>query len=618
MIPAPTQSKVKFGLPPDADHGVTGALLIEPASTTPLGPRILSADEAACRLSGYSRQSLLGSPIGLIYDNRDLPKLLARLPRIAETSEPFWMDRTLIKARGHRQRARWTIRAHRTGDGGLVGYFLTVGDAPPATGVPLSFDEKPSAELVKELTRPGPSRVENVSRSFMPGRLGRELESAPAPAEKAEERSSPMSGSRRGLGGGDSALANSLAMAAGGVAHDIKNNLHSIKANLHLAHLAAPEETVLVAHLSDAKMALEYAEVLARRMLAFTRGETRELCDFDVEGILNRVAMICTAGSKVRCRYHISPNRRQVYGDRQEISQVFHNLLTNACDAMPKGGVIDISAASRRWDSVPEGLDLKPGVYTVVSIRDRGCGIPDEHLPQIFDMRFTTKLGGSGFGLASCLETVKRHGGTITVHSKQGVGTEFLVFLPASEAEVPVDESRPAASSPAQASWTTSPPIPCERPAPTSPASTASTGALGRSNGSERDPAEAGYRILLVEDQLFVAKATSGMLKHLGHRVSVAENGKEALRLHQQAKFSDEPFDLVLMDMTLPGGLNGGEVFERMRRIDPGLRVVATSGYFDEDDTSVLGNHEYTGILAKPFSLEALEIVIRAAFNELA
>jgi len=563
--------------PTETEGGLVGALLIEVSKTTPLGPRILSADEGACRITGYEMNSLLGSPIGLIYDNRDLPRLLARLPRVAQASGHFWMERNLIKNRGYRQRVRWTIRPHRKEDGEIGGFFLTI--------VPLKQEGEAKLEFVEEF-RGGelpedspPSRILPANESGEGPGKGPAFGHDPAESEFAEESRSE-----------------SLAMAAGGVAHDIKNNLHSIKANLDLAYKIAPHATDLLDHLEDAQMALEDAEMLARQMLAFTRGESSESRNFDVEPQLRRVAAICAAGSDIRTRFHISPKRLLVHGDPKAIYQVFHNLVKNACDAMPKGGVLDLSVGSRRWEKVPEGLDLPSGVYTVVSIRDRGCGIAKEILHRIFEKRFTTKVGGSGFGLAWCLATVKRHGGLITVESQVDVGSEFLVFLPATSVGVAPAGATGSPNAAGSKAKVAPGPVAADLSAPGAP------------------PLQA--RVLVVEDQAPVAKATCGMLKHLGHSSRVAENGSEALRLYLRAKYSDEPFDLVLLDMTLPGGLSGGEVFHEMRRQDPGVRVVATSGYFDDESADILGNREFTGILPKPFSMEALDLVIRTALCE--
>ncbi len=371
-----------------------------------------------------------------------------------------------------------------------------------------------------------------------------------------------------------------LALAAGGVAHDFKNALQSIKTNLELAQRASRSPGSLDEYLADAAVALCDAETLAHQMLAFTKGEEPNESVFNLIDSVKRVSLLCTAGSGVRCRMRMDPAARPVEGDPNQIYQVLHNLVINACQAMPNGGTLDLSLANIDFENNRNQFSVKAGRYTVISVRDRGCGIPSDELPRIFDRTFTTKPNGNGFGLASCRAIVEKHGGSIKAASKPGVGTEFLVFLP-SAPEGSVAEELPHRKTPV---------------------------ALEPVTRSIEN-----LRVLVVEDQQGVAKATCRMLEFLGHRPLIAETGEQAIRTYLEALNAEDSIDIVLLDMTLPGGLDGHDVLNELRRIDPRVVVIATSGYFDEGPAETLAESGFNGILAKPYAMDSLAITLSQA-----
>ncbi len=333
--------------------------------------------------------------------------------------------------------------------------------------------------------------------------------------------------------------------------------------------------------LNEAQLALGDAEILAHQMLAFTRGESQAKRVFSISDLLTRVSRLCSAGSGVRCKLYLPGALRCVEGDPTQIYQVFHNLVINANQAMPSGGTINLTAGNANL--TPDNpFGMPAGHYTVASVKDRGCGIPPEVLPRIFEPDFTTKADGSGFGLASCQAIVTRHGGAIRVASKVGVGTEFLVFLPSTDMT-----ATPGAvfSSPRS---------------PVVPAS------AGRAGGR-------GSRVLIVEDQVDVARATRGLLKHLGYESLHSATGEEAIATYREHLDSSEPIDVILLDMTLPGGLSGMEVAKEIRRFDSLARIVATSGYFDEGNLAGGSTEDFAAILPKPYSMASLSEVMEAA-----
>lgn len=517
--------------------------MIEASASTPLGPKIVFANETASSLTGYDLTSLIGSPLGLIYDHRDLSLLIRKLPMIAAQSNFCWMDRTLNRNGGTKVPVRWTIRP-------------TQKSGEQARHFTLTFSDQAVAE------EPEPSTKE--SKSAPPESTPPSRSSTNEEQEFEETRSE------------------SLALAAGGVAHDFKNALQTIKSNLEMAHAVVRSQEKLQTYLYDAQHALSDAEMLAKQMLAFTKGDAVSRCIFDVSDCLERVSHLCTAGTRISCKLRTSSDLRPIEGDPNRIYQVLHNMVINACQAMPNGGPLHLSAVNVDFAEGPNDFAVEPGSYTVVSVKDRGCGIPEDQLPHIFDKQFTTKEDGNGLGLASCQAIIRQHGGVIRAASRVGVGTEFLIFLPSSEAPLPEVSATPR-----------------HHAVPTVPAK--------RSHG--------GGTILVVEDQKGVSKATCGMLNHLGYDSLVAENGEQALHLYQRMLDSTSQFDLVLLDMTLPGGLDGEEVLLELRRIDPAVTVIATSGYFEDGPTHDLIEMGFAGVLAKPYSMDSLAITVDQALR---
>lgn len=532
---------------PASNRASLAILVIEKDSITPLGPKIVFANEIAANYTGYEINSLIGSPLGLIYDHADLSNLIEKLPYVASRPTFCWMDRVLLKNGGFREKAHWTIRPTQKKDASRdyeISHFT------------LTFE--PSADRGVTLDTPTEIPLQTEPLEIEP------LATVPSPTFANEQL--------------EKARSESLALTAGGVAHDFKNALQAIKSNLELANLVASGNEELVSFLKDAHHALHDAETLARQMLAFTREGSSEKKIFQVKDLLERVTHLCTSGSQVRAQLTFNGDVRTVEGDPDQIYQVLHNLVINARQAMPNGGVVHLTAGNANLRENND-FEVSSGHYTVISVRDRGSGIPREVLPFIFESHFTTKKEGTGFGLASCKAIIESHGGAIRAASSLGVGTEFLIFLPSS------DEKE-----------TTSLKIP-DTPA--------TRHIVPRPSG--------GQQILVVDDQKDVSKAACAILRHLGYESLCAFDGAEAILQYRELLETHEPIDLVLLDMTLPGGLLGREVCRELHRIDPDVKVIATSGYFDENSASTLLGDGFIGVLPKPFSIDQLSAAIEEA-----
>ena len=575
-----------------------GILIIEPHSRHPLGPRIVFANRSAVSLSGQPRESLEGQPVGLLYEPESLNDLLVRLPVIGQTQKAFRMEKDLVTGDGRRRRCRWTISAVLGSDGGAVNFTLTFAPVPAPAPVPESR---------------GRNGGENGSRAA--GNSGNGI----AKGQPEHDLEESLEKSR----------VESLAMLAGGIAHDFNNVLQTILSSLSLAKLENPVQSSARAHIENAVEATQNAQSLAQQILDFTKGRKSTTEVANMGDLLRQVGRLSTMGSNVRCDIAIPENLWGVEVDLRQVRQVMHNMMINACQSMPSGGVIQASVENQR---VPAGgdLDLSPGPYVVVRIRDRGCGISEENLPRIFDPYYTTKENGTGIGLATCKAIVLRHKGTIEVSSKVNAGTEFKVYLPAvwigddggregPRRPEPVEEKRLVEPRPA------APAAPLRRMmAPVyAPDEGEGLGAV-HGNGSFRAEATQNAAdslvpgegvILVVDDQDSVREAAEKLLGHLGYRTVSAANGQEAVNLFRQHSLSSEPINAVLLDMTLPGGLSGDEVMDEIRKVDHRARVIATSGYFDDDAEERFLTDGYVGILPKPYAVERLSQKLSQAIS---
>jgi CheY-like chemotaxis protein len=241
---------------------------------------------------------------------------------------------------------------------------------------------------------------------------------------------------------------------------------------------------------------------------------------------------------------------------------------------MPNGGTI-LATAENVVLGPDDGIDVRPGSYVMVRVHDRGEGIPPEILPDIFKRNFTTKKTGNGLGLASSYHIIRSHEGAITVSSRVNVGTEFCVYLPACPSEVPVEPDA----------------------APVAPAP--------RINGSGR--------VLIVDDQQVVRAAVRASVHALGYEAEEAGNGEDAVEIYRSRFDEGRPFQVVLMDLTLPGGHSGDDALREIRRIDARARVIASSGGFESDALENCRRLGYVGILPKPFDVERLAAALEQA-----
>ncbi|MCE5272799.1 PAS domain S-box protein, partial [bacterium] len=333
----------------------------------------------------------------------------------------------------------------------------------------------------------------------------------------------------------------SIGLLAGGIAHDFNNILTSILGNISLADIMSDDDIDKTKELlKESEKACLRAKNLTRQLLTFSRGGEPQKRAFCVKEPLEAATRFALHGSNVRAEFDFPEEPCVVDADPGQLDQVINNLVINAVQAMPEGGLLSLKAG-RKEISGKKNLPLPAGRYVFITLRDRGVGIPKQYLAHIFDPYFTTKQKGSGLGLTTCFAVVKRHGGHITVESEPGKGTEFTIYLPVSK----------------------------ERPETLS--EKADHIRLG------------GGRVLVMDDEPGVLQVASLMLKHLGCCTELAADGAQALEAFKAAREAGQPFDAVILDLTVPGGMGGRETLARLLEIDPGLKAIVSSGYSNDD-----------------------------------
>jgi PAS domain S-box-containing protein len=360
----------------------------------------------------------------------------------------------------------------------------------------------------------------------------------------------------------------SVGVLAGGLAHDFNNLLTGIMGNISLARRFAVQQNRVVERLTEAENACQRATALTHQLLTFAKGgipirETVSMAD-----LLTESATFAVRGSKVRVDFTIADDLWPGNIDSGQISQVIHNVVLNAVQAMPAGGYIQI-AAENSMVCAGEVPTLPEGRYVKLGIHDNGSGIPAEVLPNIFDPYFTTKEEGSGLGLATAYSIVRKHDGYITVASEVDSGTTFVIYLPASQQQ------------------------PVRAPEDISSAF------------------QGCGRLLVMDDEAMIRQLLQVMLEQAGYTVDSASDGAEAVALYQRAQEEGQPYALVILDVTVPGGMGGVETFAQLRALDSQVRALISSGYANDPVLANYAGHGFRGVLTKPYTLQELQAALQ-------
>ncbi len=369
----------------------------------------------------------------------------------------------------------------------------------------------------------------------------------------------------------------SIGLLAGGIAHDFNNILTEIGGNVELARMEAAASGVagagerFVPLLERAREACARATDLARQLLTFSKGGAPVKKVSCLADMVRETVSFVLHGSNCSSEISLPQDIWKVEVDEEQIGQVLQNLILNADQAMPGGGRLSIRMENVPAERIPSvSVQLRPVPHICLSVEDRGTGIDPQHLSRIFDPYFTTRPSRSGLGLSTALSIVHRHGGTILVESEKGYGSLFRVYLPA----VPEAAPTPSSSAP-----------------------------------SSREPSGQG-RVLVMDDEDGIRRVLETLLRKLGYEVTLTAHGEEAIARFQDARRAGTPYDFVLLDLTIPGGMGGKEAVLRLREIDPALKAMVVSGYSDDPILADCRTYGFTTSLAKPFSFQGLRTAI--------
>lgn len=356
---------------------------------------------------------------------------------------------------------------------------------------------------------------------------------------------------------------------AGGIAHDFNNLLMGILGN---ASLIISEISTNHPYHTEIKNIEQYAQNgahLTRQLLGFARGGKYEVIPTDLNRLIKKTTeMFSHTRKEIRIYDKYEANIRTVNVDQGQIEQVLMNIYVNAWQAMPGGGDIYVQTKNITLDeNDAQSHGLKPGNYVKVSITDTGIGMDETTRQRIFEPFFSTKeLGrGTGLGLAAVYGIIANHDGSIKVYSEKGKGTTFIIYLPATEKEVPKEKKLP------------------------------------------EEFFEGTETVLLVDDEDMVSNIAKRLLETLGYNVLAAGSGKEAVEMYDKNK---DKIELVILDMIMPG-MGGGETFERLKTIDPEIKVLLSSGYSMNEQAAQIMALGCKGFIQKPFNLKELSKKVR-------
>ncbi len=367
----------------------------------------------------------------------------------------------------------------------------------------------------------------------------------------------------------------SVGILAGGIAHDFNNILTGVIGNISVAKLEIAKDAIAYEPICEAERSAFRAKLLTQQLLTFAKGGAPIRRTASVAQLLEAATTFVLSGSRSTCRFDMAEDLWPADIDVGQISQVIENLVINASQAMPQGGTIRLTAQNvvanaEIKKSYPK---LKDGRYIQISIEDEGIGIAPDDLACVFDPYFTTKKGGSGLGLATSYSIVNKHEGLIAVESTLNKGTTFKLFIPASDKPLP------------------------EKP----------------EVGDE--PLRGSGRILVMDDEAVIRKILEAGLEKLGYTSESVSDGQAALDAYQAAMTSNDPFDAIILDITVPGGMGGEEAIELLKAIDPDVKGIVSSGYATGAAMSMPERLGFRGVIAKPYSIQQLSHVLHDVLN---
>ncbi len=355
----------------------------------------------------------------------------------------------------------------------------------------------------------------------------------------------------------------SMCTLTSGIANDFNNFLTAILGNIALIKMNTQLDDEGLERLALAEKACDRAKNVTQQLLAFSTGGTPVKETTPIAELLRNTIEIALGGSQVTCEFSIPVDLWPVEIDIGQVRHAISNLINNAIESMPQGGTIDVQGANR-FLSPGNSLGLKERMYVNITIKDHGSGMSQEHLTKIFDPFFTTKQSGRGLGLTSTYTIIKNHNGHISVESELGAGTTFAIYLPAAEKQ------------------------------PKQKQNNTSNASQGR------------MRILVMDGDDIVREVCGEICQQLGYVVELAEDGSQAIESYRKAWESGHPFDGMIIDLTISGGISGKETIKILRKINPDVKMIVASGYSRDPVMAGVNKYGFSCEITKPYKLEEL------------
>ncbi len=368
----------------------------------------------------------------------------------------------------------------------------------------------------------------------------------------------------------------SIGVLAGGIAHDFNNILSAILGNIELAaYRIADKDSKAASLLTNAQKATHRAAKLTKQLLTFSKGGEPIKEKTSLPELITESADFVLHGSKVICHYNFPEHLWMVDADSGQIGQVIQNIVINTKHAMPDGGTVTIQCDNVQHTTTETLVGTNKGDYVRISIEDTGVGIAEDVIDRIFDPYFTTKQNGNGLGLAICHSIITKHDGILTVDSLPEKGTTFTIYLPAIRQ--------------AQHTGRVATPV---------------VATAGRT-----------AHVMVMDDEEMLRDVAQSMLSLLGHTSILVENGEQALDQYQSLRDRGVSIDLVIMDLTVPGGMGGQEAAEKLLQIDPEAKIVVASGYSTDPIMANYREYGFNAAVSKPFNLDEFSSAIESALQ---
>lgn len=516
-----------------ADQVPEALLIIEPSATSEQGPRVLFSNAAAAILVGVEpERGLRGMNLSdLAAGELDASTLLQSLQEAVNQGGTHECECRVQNLYGREpQMCRWRVRAVFNSMRKLLNYTIIIN---PKQGI--------SSTAIK---------------------------TGPLKGDSLDDQSEQLKQAN-------------LAVLAQGIAHDVNNLIGPAIMRLSDLLQKIPEQSETQEELQHIFDALKRARQFTSQVVTSCKDKSGTVKPVDLASIIHDTAKFAGAGSNVELRVRLAEGLLRPLADGVKVSQVLQNLILNGIQAMPDGGYMDIEAVNTEFAPGQDEV-LKPGRYLRITVRDRGCGISPENMGRLFRETFTTKPSGNGIGLTTCKRFIKSQEGDIRVTSRLNIGTEFTVYLPASDAVVEPQNTTPRKLRPRS-------PIP-----------------LVQGDG----------RVLIVDDEDPLRLAAKKILQRQGYQVVDTDNGQDALKIYQSLYRTGTAPDVVLMDLTLRGGMNGAETAAEILRFDPDARLVVCSGSVNEDIQNAFLDKGFVAVLPKPYEAGELTQTVQDVIRQ--